>query len=148
MAVDWKKAQPVGIRSWLRDKITGVSMMPEEDADFIFGVWEALETKNRMGNKTAIDVIQVVMRHTRKRVRAELEILDEKIARRERNTPKGDKTPKLDAMRAQRVVILEAIEEVTEAIHAVTRAFDKYYDASQWGRDNEEMRARNCGRIE
>jgi len=148
MPVDWNKIQPDGIRSWLHDKVKGQSMLPEPDADFIFGIWEALETKNRLGNKTAIDIIQVVMRHTRKRVRAELEILDKEISRKERNTRKGDKTPKLDDMRARRVVILEAIEEVTEAIHAVTKAFDKYYDASEFGRKNEEMRARNCGVIE
>jgi len=148
MAIDWKKIQPDGIRSWLHGKVHGTSMLSEEDADFIFGIWDSLEAKNRMGNKTAIDIIQVVMRHARKRVRQELEYIDGQIARKRRNASKGDKTPKMDKLVERRARVLEAIEEVTEAIAAVSRAFDKYYDASTFGKDGEMMRARNTGRIQ
>jgi oligoribonuclease NrnB/cAMP/cGMP phosphodiesterase (DHH superfamily) len=131
MAVDWTKLQPKGVRSWIKSRVDGVACLHPETADFIFQIWEDLEHKNRLGNQTAIDVIQVVMRHARKQIKIELQQLDDQIARKKKNTTQGDKTPKLDAL----------IDS------AISRAFDKYYTASQYGKRNEDFRARMAGKI-
>jgi fructose-1,6-bisphosphatase len=147
MAVDWTKLQPKGVRSWIKSRVDGVACLHPETADFIFQIWEDLEHKNRLGNQTAIDVIQVVMRHARKQIKIELQQLDDQIARKKKNTTQGDKTPKLDALIDSRSAILEALEETNEAISAISRAFDKYYTASQYGKRNEDFRARMAGKI-
>ncbi len=145
--VDWTKGQPEGIRSWLKSRIDGVANVHPETADWMFSIWEELPKRNRLGNQTAIDVMQIVMRHMRQQINTELEWLEKEIQKERRNTGKGDKAPRLDELVETAAAVRLALKETREALQAITAAFDAYYQVSKFGQKNENFRARMLGKL-